>query len=69
MHQQVEDNATLEGDRWNCVYSDSVGEAYDNAMVETFFATLEKELLSQGPFKSQAKARTATFRFLGYDPH
>ena len=42
----------------------SVGEAYDNAMVETFFATLEKELLSQGPFKSQAKARTATFRFL-----
>jgi hypothetical protein len=27
-------------------------------MAETFFATLEKELLSQGPFKSQAKART-----------
>jgi len=49
----------------------SVGDAYDNAMAETFFATLEKELLSQGPFKSQAEAPTATFRFLEgwYNPH
>ena len=39
----------------------SVGDAYDNAMAESFFSTLECELLSRRFFKSQAEARMACF--------
>ena len=35
----------------------SVGDAYDNAMCESFFATLECELLERHRFASQAAAR------------
>src|ERR1700722_7068386 len=42
----------------------SVGDAYDNAMCESFFATLECELLARGRFKTQAEARNATFAFI-----
>ena len=34
-----------------------VGDAYDNAMAESFFATLERELLSRRRFRSQAEAK------------
>ena len=37
----------------------SVGDAYDNAMCESFFATLECELLEQCRFRTQAEARLA----------
>jgi putative transposase len=40
----------------------SVGDAYDNAMCESFFATLECELLDRRRFTSQAEARVACFR-------
>ena len=33
----------------------SVGDAYDNAMAESFFSTLEAELLSRRRFASQAR--------------
>lgn len=42
----------------------SVGDAYDNAMCESFFATLECELLARYRFKTQAEARTAAFEFI-----
>ena len=42
----------------------SVGDAYDNAMCESFFATLECELLDRRRFKSQAEARMAVFDFI-----
>jgi putative transposase len=42
----------------------SVGDAYDNAMCESFFATLECELLDRRRFASQAKARVACFSFI-----
>jgi hypothetical protein len=42
----------------------SVGEAYDNAMCESFFATLECELLARCRFKTQAEARSAVFQFI-----
>ena len=35
----------------------SVGDAYDNAMAESFFSTLEAELLSRRRFASQADRR------------
>jgi putative transposase len=42
----------------------SVGDAYDNAMCESFFATLECELLARRRFASQAEARMAVFRYV-----
>ena len=42
----------------------SVGDAYDNAMCESFFATLECELLDRRRFKTQAAARSAVFEFI-----
>jgi putative transposase len=42
----------------------SVGDAYDNAMCESFFATLECELLDRRRFKTQAEARMAVFEFV-----
>jgi putative transposase len=42
----------------------SVGDAYDNAMCESFFATLECELLDRRRFKTQAEARIAVFELL-----
>jgi putative transposase len=49
----------------------SVGDAYDNAMAESFFATLEKELLNRRRFKTQAEAKMAVFEWLEgwYNPH
>ena len=42
----------------------SVGDAYDNAMAESFFATLECELLDRRRFRNQAEARMAVFQFI-----
>ena len=42
----------------------SVGDAYDNAMAESFFSTLECELLSRRPLSSQAEARMACFSYI-----
>jgi putative transposase len=42
----------------------SVGDAYDNAMAESFFAMLACELLARRRFKTQAEARMATFAFI-----
>jgi len=42
----------------------SVGDCYDNAMCESFFATLECELLDRRRFHTQAEARMAVFEFI-----
>ena len=42
----------------------SVGNAYDNAMCESFFATLECELLDRWKFQTKAEARMAIFQFI-----
>jgi putative transposase len=49
----------------------SVGDCFDNALCETFFATLECELLNRKSFKTQAEARMAVFQFIEgwYNPH
>ena len=49
----------------------STGDAYDNAMAESFFATLEREVLNRRRFQSQAEARLAVFQWLEgwYNPH
>lgn len=49
----------------------SVGDAYDNALAESFFATLECELLDRCRFRNHAEARMAIFDFIEgwYNPH
>ena len=49
----------------------TVGDCYDNAMCESFFATLECELLDRRTFSSRAEARLAVFEFIEgwYNPH
>src|SRR5437016_5670757 len=42
----------------------SVGDAYDNAMAESFFSTLEAELLGRRRFASQAEAKMACFSYI-----
>ena len=42
----------------------TVGDAYDNAMAESFFATLECELIDRRSWKSQLEARTALFTWI-----
>lgn len=42
----------------------SVGDAYDNAMCESFFASLECELLNRRRFRTQAEARMAVFNYV-----
>ncbi len=49
----------------------SIGDCYDNAMCESFNATLECELLVQNRFKTQREASLAIFDFIEgwYNPH
>jgi putative transposase len=42
----------------------SVGDAYDNALCESFFATLECELLDRHRFATPTQARSAVFDFI-----
>ena len=42
----------------------SVGDCFDNAMAESFFATLECELLAKHRFHTQAQAIPAVFAFI-----
>ncbi len=42
----------------------TVGDAYDNAMAESFFATLEREVLNRRLFRTQAEAKMAIFDWL-----
>ena len=49
----------------------SLGDCHDNAMAESFFATLECELLDRHRFATQAEARRAIFEYIEgwYNPH
>ena len=49
----------------------SAGDCYDNALCESFFASLETELIERKSFRNQAEARMAVFDFMEawYNPH
>jgi putative transposase len=49
----------------------SVGDCYDNAMAESFFASLECELLAKRRFRNQTEAKLAVFEYIEgwYNPH
>ena len=40
------------------------GDAFDNAVAESFFATLETELLDRTSFATRNQARTAVFDYI-----
>ena len=40
------------------------GDCYDNAVAESFFATLEFELLMKSDWHTRAEARQAIFRYI-----
>jgi putative transposase len=42
----------------------TVGDAYDNAMAESFFASLECELVARRKWTSKSEARTAVFTWI-----
>ena len=42
----------------------SVGDAYDNALTESFFATLECELVDRSRWRTHAEARAAVFDYI-----
>jgi transposase InsO family protein len=42
----------------------SVGDAYDNAMAESFFATLQTELLDRQRWSTRAQLAQAIFEFV-----
>jgi len=49
----------------------SVSDCYDNAMAESFFASLECQLIDRRTFSSHAEARMAVFDHIEawYNPH
>lgn len=49
----------------------SIGDCFDNAMAESFFASLECELLDRHHFRTHAEAKTAVFEYIEgfYNPH
>ena len=44
----------------------SVGDCYDNAMMESFFSSLEAEVLDRNHFRTRDEAREAIFSWLGW---
>jgi len=50
---------------------ETVGDAYDNAIAESFFATFECELIAQRTWRTKTEARLAVFTWIEswYTPH
>jgi putative transposase len=58
--------------RWACAYRWAPsGDAYDDAMAESFFATLECELIDRRSWQTKTEARLALFTYIEgwYNPH
>jgi putative transposase len=49
----------------------STGDCFDNAMAESFFASLETELIDRTSWRTRADARLAVFDYIEafYNPH
>ncbi len=42
----------------------SRGDCYDNAAIESFHATLKKDLINRRPWPTKTEARTAVFEYI-----
>ena len=63
--------ATLQESRHQTCSMGSVGDCYDNALCESFFASLECELIDRHSFRSKLQAKLAVFDYIEgfYNPH
>ena len=59
------------GQLGNTLSMGSVGDCFDNAMMESFFSSLEAEVLDRNSFRTREEARRAIFYWLAgwYNPH
>jgi hypothetical protein len=57
-------DADAQQGEFNLIPKGTVGDAYDNAMAESFFATLECELIDRRSWKTKAEARLAIFTWI-----
>ena len=60
------DYATLAGDLEVTLSTGRTGQCWDNALAESFFASLKGECLDQQPWPTRAAARRATVEYLGW---
>ena len=60
------DYATLAGDLAVTLSSGRTGQCWDNALAESFFASLKDECLGQQPWPSRAAARRATVDYIAW---
>jgi transposase InsO family protein len=60
------DYARLAGDLAVTLSSGRTGQCWDNALAESFFASLKGECLDQQPWPTQAAARRATVEYIGW---
>jgi transposase InsO family protein len=60
------DYATLAGDLEVTLSTGRTGQCWDNALAESFFASLKGECLDQQPWPTRAAARRATVEYIGW---
>jgi transposase InsO family protein len=60
------DYATLAGDLEVTLSTDRTGQCWDNALAESFFASLKGECLDQQPWPTRAAARRATVEYIAW---
>jgi transposase InsO family protein len=60
------DYATLADDLAVCLSTGRTGQCWDNALAESFFASLKGECLNQQPWPTRAAARHATVEYIAW---
>jgi putative transposase len=60
------DYATLAGDLTVTLSTGRTGQCWDNALAESFFASLKGECLDQRPWPTRAAARRATVEYIAW---
>jgi transposase InsO family protein len=60
------DYATLADDLAVCLSTGRTGQCWDNALAESFFASLKGECLHQQPWPTRAAARHATVEYIAW---
>jgi transposase InsO family protein len=60
------DYATLADDLAVCLSTSRTGQCWDNALAESFFASLKGECLDHQPWPTRAAARHATVEYIAW---
>ncbi|MGW2588515.1 integrase core domain-containing protein [Streptomyces virginiae] len=64
LHRSVRVRPSLAGEFDVRLSVGRAGQRWDNALAESFFATIKRELLGTNPWPSRALARTAIFEWI-----